>query len=174
MAVKSSNMVFEGILVLMGKESPERFATSLLLFLMGDLLLTHEVMTMDDFIYYPENLLLPVILIMAVMAIIGPVLVGMYRKNESKGKLMDWEPKYIATLVIDMLITPSGGIVVMSLIAQKLGGFNDFTYLVILPFVLLAVSYFAMVLMNEGIKGVAEQIKKVKSELADAEDELKE
>lgn len=163
MASKSPNLILEGAMVLFGRESPQQFAVSIFLFALSDTLLTREVLIMDDFIYYPEDMLPWVALILVVTAIAGPVLIGLFKKNQSKeGKTADWEGKYKATMLLDMILTPAGGLIVTSFVAQKLGGINDLTYLCFLPFICLGVSWFLLTLMNEGWKAVAEQMARFK------------
>lgn len=173
MAAKSSGLVYEGVMVLLGRETPGRFVVSVLCIFFGDLVLTREVLIMEP-IYIPDGMLLPVILVLAIMAIAGPVLSAFFLKNQSKGKLEDWSSRYVATMIMDMIITPSLGLIVMSLIIQQwIPDISDVTYLILLPIVLLAVSYLALHILNEGVKATVEQVKKLKGELADAQQELK-
>jgi len=172
-AAKSPKLVYEGIMVLLGRETPGRFVVSVLCLFFGDLVLTREVLIMEP-IYIPDGMLLPVILVLAIMAIAGPVLSAFFLKNQSKHKFADWSSRYVATMIIDMIVTPSIGLIVMSLIVQEwIPDISDVTYLVILPIVLLAVSYLALHLMNEGVKATVEQIKKLKGEIDEAKAELK-
>lgn len=174
MARGTSQITVEALLVLLGKESPDRFVASLILFILGDSLLTHEVLSMLETIYIPDGLLLPVVLILAVMAVVGPVLWAVYKKNESKSKLSDWSSRYIITMVLDMVATPSLGLIVMSLIVQKwIPDISDVTYLVFLPIVLLIVSYFVLTLLNEGWKALAEQLAKNKDGVKEVIDAIK-
>lgn len=174
MAKGTSQLTVEAMLVLLGKESPERFIASLILVFLGDSILTREVLSMLDTIYIPEGLLLPTVLILAVMAVAGPVLWAVYKKNESKGKMADWTPRYIITMVLDMAVTPSLGLIVMSLIVQKwIPDISDVAYLVFLPLVLLAVSYFMLTLFNEGWKALAEQLAKNKDGAKEVIDAIK-
>lgn len=177
MAKGTSQLTVEALLVLLGKESPERFVASLILVFLGDSFLTCEVLSMLDTIYIPESVLLPTVLILVVMAIAGPVLWAVYKKNESKGKMQDWTARYIITMVLDMIVTPSLGLVVMSLVVQKwIPDISDVAYLVFLPLVLLAVSYFMLTLFNEGWKALAEQLRRTKDgakEVIDAVNEKK-
>lgn len=159
MATQSSKLIVEAMMVLFGRESPQQFVVSVFMFALGDTLLTREVLSMDDFIYYPEDMLPWVALILVVTAIAGPALIGLFKKNQSKtGKTEEWQGKYKATMLIDMILTPAGGLIVTSFIAQKLGGINDLAYLCFLPFICLGVSWFLLTLMNEGWKAVAEQM----------------
>jgi len=174
MAKGTSQLTVEALLVLLGKESPERFIASLILVFLGDSLLTREVLSMLDTIYIPEDVLLPTVLILAVMAVVGPVLWAVYKKNESKGKMKEWDSRYIITMALDMIFTPSLGLIVMSLIVQKwIPDISDVTYLVLLPLVLLTVSYFVLTLFNEGWKAVAEQLHRNKEGMQEVIDAVK-
>lgn len=166
-------IVWHGARVCLGEESLTVFMMNLSVLFISDLLLTKEVLEMDLLICYPETMLLPMIFVITVMAIAGPVLCAVFMKNEGKGKFQDWEPKYIATMIIAMLLSPSLGLIAMSFVAQRIDSMNDVLYLVLLPVVMLIVAYLSLRLMNEGIKSVVEQIKRVKGELEDAKKELK-
>ncbi len=167
-----SSMAKELIDVITGKESPIQACLTLFLIAIGDTLLTKDVLTMD-FIYIPEDSLIPVIAILAVMAVAGPVLCALYMKNKSKNQFNDWIGIYGVTMVIDMFITPSLGLITMSLLAQKIGDMSSEQYLVYLPVVCLIVSYLALSIMNNGIKSTIEQVKKTKIEALEGIEELK-
>jgi len=166
-------IIWHGARVCFGQESLSVFMMNVSVLFLSDLLLTTEVLQMDMLIYYPENMLLPMIFVIAVMAIAGPVLCAVFMKNDGKGKTQDWSPKYIATMIIAMFVTPSLGLITMSFVAQRIDSMNDVLFLVLLPIVMLIVSYLSLRVMNEGIKAVVEQIKRVKGELEDAQRELK-
>ena len=167
-----SSMAKELLDVITGKESPTQAVLTLFLIAIGDTLLTKDVLTMD-FIFIPEGSLIPVIAVLAVMAVAGPVLCALYMKNKSKNQFSEWFGVYGVTMVIDMFITPSLGLICMSLLAQKIEGMSNEQYLVFLPIVCLIVSYIALSVMNNGVKSTIEQVKKTKLEVLEGMEELK-
>lgn len=169
---KSSGLILEGIMVMAGKESPEKFIASVLAVVLGDLILTRRVTSMD-FIYFPEQYFTFVVLILAVSAVAFPILVGVVKKNESNHKGDDWEAKYKATIILDMPVTAFGGLILMSLVAQRLAGMNDMTYLCFLPFSCLFVSWLFLTLLNKGIKGTFDQLARMKQETKEGMEQLK-
>ena len=94
-----SSMAKELLDVITGKESPTQAVLTLFLIAIGDTLLTKDVLTMD-FIFIPEGSLIPVIAVLAVMAVAGPVLCALYMKNKSKNQFSEWFGVYGVTMVI--------------------------------------------------------------------------
>jgi len=168
-----SSIVKEGAMVLAGEESPTRFIMTVALIAVGDTLLTKEVSTMED-IFIPEGYLIPVVIILAVFALLGPIFAAWFKKNQSKHQFDEWLKLYGVTMVIDMFLTPFGALLAMSIIAQQwIPGMTATWYLVLLPFISIGVSFILLTLMNEGFKAAIEQVKKIKLGAQELSDEVK-
>lgn len=125
-------------------------------------------------IYIPEGYEIPVFIILIAGAILMPVVIGMWFKTDSKNKNANWMKRYIATIILDMFLAPSIGLILMSLVTQEFfPDISPLTYMVILPIVMVVVAYYALLFMNQGIKGTMEQIKGDATEVRAAADELK-
>lgn len=133
-----------------------------------------ESETMLAPIYMPAGYEIPIFIILIAGAILMPVIIGMWFKNESKYAGAKWTGRYVATVFIDMFVAPSLGLILMSLITQEFfPDMDPLTYMVILPIVMAIVAYYALMVMNQGIKGTVEQIKGTKKDVQYAVDELK-
>jgi len=162
---KQSSIIYEGLLVALGRESPSKFFISVILFVIGDTLLTKEVLSMD-LIYIPADYQLVVVIIMAVLSIFGPIVSGLFMKGESKHKFDEWESKYTASMIIDMLLTPSISIIVYSIIIQKwIPDIDAVAYIILLPILMLAVSFYTLKGLNEGAKALVEGIRNLKGDI---------
>ena len=125
-------------------------------------------------IYIPEGYTIPVFVILIAFAVLAPLFTGWYFKNESKHAGEKWTGRYLSTLVIDMLLAPSLGLILLSLFVQEFfPDISPLTYMVLLPIVMVFVAYFALRIMNEGIRSAVDQIKGIKSDVEYAKDELK-
>lgn len=167
------SVVNEGFKILAGRETMQGFGAFLITLALGDALLTKEVLTMD-LLYIPDGWLMPVCIVLGVFAIIGPVLSAWHLKNKSKHQFDDFLRFYGATMIADMLVTPSVTLLVMSIIAQRwIPDMPAEMFVCLLPFVLLAVSYYALIVMNEGFTSAWEQIKKVNIDIKNVVDDIK-
>jgi len=167
-----AGIIVEATKVARGKESSDSFFLYVFIAVVVESALKVDSDHMD-LIYIPEGYELPIFIILIAFAFIAPLVTAYFMKNESKHKNAKWNGKYTATLVIDMLITPSLGIIAMSLITQAwFPGMDPVAYMVFLPIVLIIVAYLALKVMNEGIKAVAEQIVGTVNEAKDAADDI--
>lgn len=124
-------------------------------------------------IFIPEGYTLPVFIILIAFAIVAPVVTGLFFKNESKHKDEKWTGRYYSTLLLDVIVTPVLGLLIISWIVQQWSPLMDpITYMVFLPIVMLVVAYFTLKILNEGIKAVVEQLLKIKSDVQYAQDQL--
>lgn len=127
-----------------------------------------------DLIYIPQDYTMLVIIILAIFAVAGPVLSGLFFKNDSKHADDPWTVRYATTMIIDMFVTPSLGLIFYSVIIQEwFPDIDPVAYLVILPIVLLITSYICLHALNEGIKATVEQISKTTEEAVEAANQLK-
>jgi len=170
-----ASLAVEAAKVAKGKESGSNLLLYLGVAVTVEAVFKHkESETMLAPIYMPEGYELPIFIILIAGAILMPVIIGMWFKNESKYAGAKWTGRYIATVFIDMFIAPSLGLILMSLITQEFfPDMDPLTYMVILPIVMAVVAYYALMIMNQGIKGTVEQIKGTKKDVQYAVDELK-
>ena len=170
-----ASLAVEAAKVVKGKESGSNLLLYLGVAVTVEAVFKHkESETMLAPIYMPEGYELPIFIILIAGAILMPVIIGMWFKNESKNAGAKWTGRYVATVFIDMFIAPSLGLILMSLITQEFfPDMDPLTYMVILPIVMAAVAYYGLRLMNEGIKGVTEQIVKNANDAKGAVEELK-
>jgi len=153
-----AGIILEATKVARGSESSDNFLLYIFVAVVVESALKVDSDHMD-LIYMPEGYELPVFIILIAFAFIAPLVTALFMKNESKHKNAKWNGKYTASLIIDMVLTPSLGIIAMSLITQAwFPGMDAVAYMVFLPIVLIIVAYLALKVMNEGIKAVADQI----------------
>lgn len=170
-----ASLAVEATKVARGKESGSNLLLYLGVAVTVEAVFKHkESETMLAPIYMPEGYEIPIFIILIAGAILMPVIIGMWFKNESKYAGAKWTGRYIATVFIDMFVAPSLGLIIMSLITQEFfPDMDPLTYMVILPIIMVAVAYYALLIMNQGIKGTVEQIKGTAKETKTAVEELK-
>jgi len=170
-----ASLAVEAAKVAKGKESSSNLLLYILVAASVEVAFKHkESEFMLAPIYMPTGYEVPIFIILIAGAILMPVIIGMWFKNESKYAGAKWTGRYVATVFIDMFVAPSLGLILMSLITQEFfPDMDPLTYMVILPIVMAIVAYYALLVMNQGIKGTVEQIKGTKKDLQYAADELK-
>ena len=157
-----------------GKQTVSQTVAYLFIAIVIEAFLKKESHNMDEFVYIPEGYTLIVFLMAIAFAFIAPIVVAMYFKNESKNAGKPWTPMYITTVVIDMFITPSLGLIAMSLLVQEfMPNIDPYMYIALLPIVFIIVAYLALKAMNEGFKAVWEQVRGVNKEVADIVEDIK-
>lgn len=170
---QKSTVVREVVMCLAGRESPAQAMATILSVITVDIIATRGI-TMD-LIYIPDGYTLWMALVIAVFAILGPVLNALYLKTKSSHKYEDWLGKYTVTMILDMILAPIASVAVLSWIVQELPQpIAPATYtFILLPVVLLLASRYILIGLNEGMKGAAVQFNKDKAELKDAIDTVK-
>lgn len=168
-------MAVESVKVATGDSTPTKLAFYVFVAVVADAICkSWREKSMIAPIYIPEGYTLPVFIILIAFAVLAPLFVGWFFKNESKHATEKWTGRYLATLAIMMVLTPSLGLILMSLFTQEFcPDMDPITYIVVLPIVLIVVAYFGLKIMNEGIRAAVDQIKGVKEDVDYAKDELK-
>ncbi len=164
MSAKSS-IAYEGILVLLGRESLSKFIVSVLVLVIGDPILIKELINMD-LIYFPEDVKLWAILLLAVFSILGPLVAGFVLKKHGNGRYEAWDSEYTYTMIVAMILTPFISLIGYSYIIQKFAiDIDPIAYLVFLPIVMCIVAGLTLKYINEGIDGLVEGIKNLKGDV---------
>ncbi len=143
----------------MGKESSTQLLCWIFIAVVIDAFLKQE-MTNMQLIYMPDGYDTIIFMILVAFAFIAPLVTGLFFKNESSHADEPWTHLYISTLLIDMVATPSLGLIAQSLIVQAwFPDIDPVAYMVLLPIVLLFVAYFTLKVLNEGLKAAFDQLK---------------
>lgn len=168
-----STVAREVVMCLAGRESPAQALATIISVVTVDIIATRGI-TMD-LIYIPDGYTLWMALVVAVFAILGPVLNALYLKTKSSHKYDEWLSKYSVTMILDMILTPIAGVAIVSWIVQELPEpIAPATYtFILLPIVLILLSRYILIALNEGMKGAAEQLNKDKAEAKEALEILK-
>jgi len=168
-----STVAREVVMCLAGRESPAQALATIISVVTVDIIATRGI-TMD-LIYIPDGYTLWMALVVAVFAILGPVLNALYLKTKSSHKKDEWLAKYSVTMIMDMVLTPIAGVAIVSWIVQELPEpIAPATYtFILLPTVLILLSRYILIALNEGMKGAAEQLNKDKAEAKEAIEVLK-
>lgn len=171
-----ASLAIEGVKVASGKESPSDLAFYILVGVAVDAYIKRtENGKMLDLIYIPEGSGIMIFTILLACGILMPIFVSMYMKNESKYSDAKWKGRYIATMVLCMFAAPSLSLILLSLITQEwFADMNTTTYLILLPLATLIVTYYFLLLCNQGLKGMIEQMKKNVKDVKDAAKDIKE
>lgn len=171
--IKPSAIATNAVKLLAGDISVSKFISSVVVAVVVDAVITQEVLDMD-LLYIPDGYTIWIVLIVGIISILGPIICALYRKNSSKGKYDDFDKKYAFLMIADMIVTPSIGLIVLSIIVQELPiEIDPVAYLVLLPIALFATSYYTLKAMCEGFKGTFEQVKKDVSDIKDGVEQLK-
>lgn len=172
--INPASLAIESVKTATGHQTVSQTALYLAIAVTIEAFLKKEEYNMDALIYIPEGWTLPVFIMLIAFAFIAPLLAGMFLKNESRHAGEPWTPMYITTLFIDMVITPSLGLIAMSVLVQEfMPTIDPEAYLVLLPIVLIIVAYVALKVMNEGLKAAYEQLKGVAKDAQDIADDIK-
>lgn len=172
--INPTSIAVEAVKVAKKEKSPAEATCYIFIAIVIEAFFKKEVYQMDALIYIPEGYNIPVFIMLIAFAFIAPLVTGMFFKNESKNKAKPWTAMYVSTLIIDMIVTPSLGLIAMSLIVQEfVPNIDPTTYMVILPIVLIIIAYLALKVMNEGLKAAYEQIKGVAKEAQEIIDDAK-
>ena len=166
--INPATIAVESVKTATGKQTVTQTALYVFIAIAVEAFLRKEEFLMDALIYIPEGYTMPVFIMLIAFAFLAPILAGMFFKNESKHAGQPWTPLYITTLLIDMVITPSLGLMAMSLIVQEfMPNIDPIMYIALLPIVLIIVAYLALKVMNEGLKAAYQQVKGVAKDAQD-------
>ena len=169
-----ASIAVEGVKVAKGRESPANLILYILVGAVVEAYMRCKERNSMEPIYIPAGSELPVFIILIACAIVFPVVIALYMKNESKYKAAGWTGRYLFTMVIDMFLAPSLGLILLSLLAQEwFPDMDPVTYMVLLPIIMAIVAYYSLMVMNQGIKGTVEQIKGTVAETREAVVEIK-
>ena len=170
-----ASLAVEATKVAKGKESPSNLGLYIIVAFMADAVFERAKENPNMF----ENIFMPagsedLIFILAVFGgVLFPLIVSLVFKDNSKGAAAKFEGKYIGTLLIDMVATPTISLIIMSAIASRY--FVDIdvtTYVLFLSVVMIIVAYFLLKMLNEGIKAVVDQLVGIKEDVQYAQDKL--
>lgn len=142
----------------MGKESSTQLLCWILVAVVIDAFLKQEITNMQP-IYTPAGYDTVIFMVLVAFAIIGPLVAGLYFKNESKHADEDWSRRYIATLIADVVLSPLVSLIVLSLVVQAwFPDIDPVSYIVLLPLVQLFFAFYTLKGLNQGFKAMIEQL----------------
>ena len=166
--MNAASIAVEGLKVAKGKESSTNFLLYLLVAAAVEALIKKKESISMVPIYIPEDVMVPALIVIIACSIVFPLIIGMWFKNESKYQNADWKRRYIVTVLIDMILTPLASLFIISWVVQTFSPETDsITYIVLLMVCMLITAYFGLLWMNQGSKGVIEQITRAGKDIND-------
>lgn len=160
MAAKGQ-ILSEAFLVLFGRASWCDLWKFIFILGFGELILSGKI-TMIEFFYIPENIVLFVVC-MAIGGLIGALTWACMMKDDSEtGKTAAWDGKYIASTLATAIIAPLITNVLYGMVMQAAGWADMFPsdgYCFVLILATFAIARFVLLALNKGLKKTFAQLK---------------
>lgn len=171
--MKKGQILNESILCLFGKISWGDLWVFVFTLGIGEMVITGDIfMTAENlFFYVPENMIL-FVLALCIGGIIGGIGWACMMKDDSAGKDSPWASKYIASMIVTIIIAPLVTNVLLSAIVQEYyPDMIDVTYCFLLILATFAIARFVLLTFNKGLKKMFGQLK---SDIGDVKDGISE
>jgi uncharacterized membrane protein YbjE (DUF340 family) len=160
-------LVPTAILVVCGRVEWGSLILFLLAFALGDAIITQKVFEMDV-LYYPADALILFVIAMAIGGIVSAIGWACIKKDASSHAGEAWKGKYIASMMMTMIVSPLLSAVLLGWACQEWFMDIDSTiYCILLILVTFALSKYVLEFFNEGLKSTLAMLK---GDIKDAKD----